>query len=592
MAGSPQDDISVKAELDSGQKRNRPERSSAQHRASIACIQCRTKHSRCDGYMPSCTRCKNDGKVCQYAKSRRGIRDPKKRNMIKDEASVTDQDTRTESTPSPNPPSIDNPLRSQMRLLDLYYANFHVAHSWLPPKPTYEQLLQEEPIEMRFLEATVDYIGSLYSSTDSTPLWERAYGMFQGPLPLTRWSVQALLSLSVASFGEENSIYRYLFGQAREYALQLGLQHKSYADEHDSIIAESCRRTYWGLYIHEMLLDMRDASGRQLLYLTKSNGCPELPCGEREYLECQDGKFPVQNPPHQHSSWAYLVGLMEIHDHYVASLLKGFELNLDALEETNQRITSWRLSLKDSRIDRVDDDGMVDMIIYHALALSYGLQIHSNTEAPEIARSRHSEYGGHSHGSVAPEPNVLLPHTLQPSLRLISLFVHIQPEKFSPSCMPYLKMVLDPLAASPDHRSRADFLLDNLKESGKFWSRSKTLLKTLEDMLMSATHGASHAAQFPAMATVPGTHSLSHTYEPLWYMSNTAGYMVPWPEYAAQSGMPWPGMLPQGFSDGSASSVVATTSGESFQSYSIEAEGSDGRSGTLSPHVKTEAQWR
>ncbi|KAJ4137459.1 hypothetical protein NW768_003046 [Fusarium equiseti] len=585
MAGSPQDDISVKTELDSGQKRNRPERSSAQHRASIACIQCRSKHSRCDGYMPSCTRCKNDGKVCQYAKSRRGIRDPKKRNMIKDEASMTDQDARTESTPSPNPPSIDNPFHSQKRLVDLYYANFHVAHSWLPPKLTYERILKENPIGMRFLEATVDYIGSRYSNIDSAPLWERAYQMFQDHLPLTHWSVQALLSLAVASFGEQHDSYRYIFSRAREYALQLGLQHKSYADGQDGIIAESCRRTYWGLYIHEMLLGMRDTSVHQLLYLTKSNGCPELPCGEWEY---QDDKFPVQNPRHEHSSWAYLIGLMDIHDHYVAQFLK-----VDALEEMNQRITSWRLSLGDSRIDRVDDDGMVDMILYHALALSYGLQIHfNNTRAPELARSEHSEYGGPSRGSVGTEPGVSLPHTLQPSLRLVSLFIHILPKKYSPSCIPYLGMVLEPLIAHSDHRSRAVFFLDILKKSGKCWSRSKTLSKILET-LMSAGHKTSPTAQFRTITTVPDTlaDSVPHTCEPLWYISNTAEYMVPWPDYAAQSGMPWPGMLPQGFHNGSASSAVATTSGESFQSFNIGSEGSDGRSGTLSPHVKTEAQW-
>lgn len=203
--------------------------------------------------------------------------------MIKDEASVTDQDARTESTPSPNPPSIDHPPRIQMRLLDLYYANFHVAHSWLPPKSSYEKLLKETPIGMRFLEATVDYIGSQYSNMDSTPLWERAYGMSQDHLPLSHWSVQALLSLSIAAFGEQNNAYRYLFRQAREFALQLGLQHKGYADGYNAIIAESCRRTYWGLYIQEMLLGMRDASTGPPLYLAKSNGCPELPCGEWEY---------------------------------------------------------------------------------------------------------------------------------------------------------------------------------------------------------------------------------------------------------------------------------------------------------------------
>jgi hypothetical protein len=56
---------------------------------------------------------------------------------------------------------------------------------------------------------------------------------------------------------------------------------------------------------------------------------------------------------------------MDINDHYVAQFL-----NVDALEETNQRITSWRLSLRDSRIDRLDDDGMADMILYHAVSAS------------------------------------------------------------------------------------------------------------------------------------------------------------------------------------------------------------------------------
>lgn len=93
------------------------------------------------------------------------------------------------------------------------------------------------------------------------------------------------------------------------------------------------------------------------------------------------------------------------------------------------------------------------------------------------------------------------------------------------------------------------------------------------------------------MTAVPDTHSVPHTYNPFWYMSNTAEYIGSWPECTAQSGMPWPGMMPQDFGDGSTSSAVATTSGEYFQNFNIEAEGSDGRSGTLSPHVKTEGQW-
>lgn len=293
MEDSPRDDISVQAELNSGQKRNRPERSNARVRASIACIPCRSKHTKCDGFLPSCTRCKEEGKRCEWPTSRRGIRDPTKRNMIKDEASTNDQDGMADSTPSPSLAGSDMPIHqpklqpshSQRHPLDLYYTNFHLTHSWLPPKETLKRIFEATPNDMRFLEAVIAYIASRYSSSmDSTLLWEQAYEMSHEPLPLTLWSVQALLSLSVASFGERDDSYRHLFSHACELALRLGLQHKAYADkEKDKVIAESCRRTYWGLVIHEMLLGMRNIHGHQSLCLTKSAERAELPCEEWEY---------------------------------------------------------------------------------------------------------------------------------------------------------------------------------------------------------------------------------------------------------------------------------------------------------------------
>jgi hypothetical protein len=196
---------------------------------------------------------------------------------------MADQDDTTKGTPKPSLSSFDNSLRSQTKTLDLYYANFHVAHPWVLPRETLEQHLKTTPNDMRFLEATIVYIASRCSKVDSRPLWERAYEMSRKHLPPTLWTVQALLSLSIASFGERDEFYRDLFIQARKLALHLGLQHKVYADKREKSVAESCRRTYWGLYVHEMLLDMRDTPSQPHLYLIKSTQGTELPCEEWEY---------------------------------------------------------------------------------------------------------------------------------------------------------------------------------------------------------------------------------------------------------------------------------------------------------------------
>jgi len=44
---------------------------------AVACVQCRTKHVRCDSKLPQCGRCARGGIACQYIQSRRGVRGPK-----------------------------------------------------------------------------------------------------------------------------------------------------------------------------------------------------------------------------------------------------------------------------------------------------------------------------------------------------------------------------------------------------------------------------------------------------------------------------------------------------------------------------------
>ncbi|KAG8351146.1 hypothetical protein FVEN_g10786 [Fusarium venenatum] len=595
MADSPQAGIPVRPELDSGQKRNRPERSNATVRASIACVPCRSRHTKCDGLLPHCTRCQEQGQKCYYVSSRRGIRDAKKRNMMRDEVPMTDQDDTAESTPSPNLSGFHSPLYNQSRSLDLYYANFHVAHSWAPPKPILELFLKEKPNDVRFLEATIMYIASRYSMVDTSSLRGRAFEMLHEQLPPTLWNVQALLSLSIASFGEQDNFYRCLFIQARELAQLGGLQPKAYADQQEGLVlAESCRRTYWGLYVHEMLLDMRDNSVQPSLYSAKLNEDTELPCEERNY---KTGAIPTPVTLAEHdrlgasydpSSWACLVDLVRIHDRRVAQFLGGcrWETSSDALEDTNQSIVSWRNKLKASKMEYVDEDGTVDMILYSALVISYGLQIRMHLHFENVRRATNTEHSNpyilRLHDSVAEKFDPSLPPVLHAPLRLVSVLNHFMAEKLSPSCVPELDQAAMLLKAKSCHKSKVDFFSSVLRKSSEYWSRSKMTLNYLEHAPMGAENGTLHAAQSRTMTAKVGvvTNIVPQADNPYWIMPSVFGY---YPELTPQSAMHWP---EQSFSGSPMLYAMPTTTAESFQSPAAEA----GSSGEQSSRVKAETQ--
>jgi hypothetical protein len=298
--------------MDNSQRRAGSTRSRATVRASLACVPCRTKHLKCDGGLPACVRCRLEERTCHYAKSRRGIRDPKKRDMMREgeDASTSPPtsslaETHGINTPSPEFYDFDitipvmKPLpggwsvskdsqrpgsSSTTFLLDLYYTYFHDSHSWLPPKAHLVRLLQNHPHDLRFMANTVAYIGSMYSTAiDSAPLRERAFAMACGPLLNSVWTVQALLIMAVAALGENRDDLAVGWMQrAAQMALELGLHHKSFADgEADSVLAESYRRTYWGLYVHGSMGAIRN--GGELFIIHTVPATVELPCDEWEY---------------------------------------------------------------------------------------------------------------------------------------------------------------------------------------------------------------------------------------------------------------------------------------------------------------------
>jgi hypothetical protein len=293
MARSSQDEVSPGVGLNSSQKRVSTRTSKVQKRISSACDPCRYKHIKCGGGTP-CTRCKEEGKPCHYTKSRRGVRKSKKTSMKKEETLVTDQDDSMESTPLPDliepgipfPQMIPSTPCSTIHPFELYYAHFHVTHSWLPPRKKLEDLCKTQPENLRFLVATVTYIGSLYlDNVDKTQLRQNAYRMSHDTLSQTIWSVQALLCLSVAEFGRHpGNVSKIMLNKASALASHLELQSKEFADrETDPVLAESCRRTYWGLYTHEMLLGLRQNQLYSTLYPPGPSFVVGLPCEDWDY---------------------------------------------------------------------------------------------------------------------------------------------------------------------------------------------------------------------------------------------------------------------------------------------------------------------
>ena len=288
-------------------------------RVSLACIQCRGRHVRCDAAKPTCSRCRSHGSACFYQKSRRGGLDRaalswrRAQAQRSQEQSMPNPDTSVTDPPSPPqslsgghslPPAestipfTDGVLVSDSttllpeasgvvseQLLQLYYANFHPAHPFVLP---FQRL--KERLDTGFsttLALVMQFIGSLYASAvPSEPLKERAReALTTIPPRPSGFEVQALILYGVALYwiDETEDGFR-VFGDSIGKALDMGMHRREYALLHgngDEILQESWRRTWWSLY-H---IDLMFAAHKHLQPFRTSNIITDvdLPCEEHEY---------------------------------------------------------------------------------------------------------------------------------------------------------------------------------------------------------------------------------------------------------------------------------------------------------------------
>ncbi|KAF6841882.1 C6 transcription factor [Colletotrichum musicola] len=531
-------------------------RSKATVRASLACVPCRSKHVKCDSALPACLRCRLEEKTCYYAKSRRGIRDPKKRSLINDPIGppMALTDTPSSSFPSPELAAFEFPINVVGRLpggwslhstaqfpdprtasptsflFDLYFTNFHDTHPWILPKPQLLHRIRADPQPFHFLASCIAYVGSLFSrAISSEELREKAFSLASGSLPITPWTVQGLLILSVAASGENRmDLSCGWMDAATQMALDLGMHERGFADaEVDAFLAESFRRTYWALYFHSNMRAVRDDSPTFTLFRIAAT--TELPCEEWEYqsgeipqpisLRQYDARDPMDD--RSYSSWTYLIDLCRLCGELILPMpTLPHELLANTVDRADSRIVSWLIRLPKWKQQLVDGGGAVDMILFHAMAYAHSLRIRMQLPVGALGlgirdllslgplfKTRGASSSPSQRSFAAPYEWQEGSTALQAGLSTIGLFnFSLPPVRYSPACiiglwraaLPLLDARMYGAAESPALREKLELLLSVLKVAGEMWPIAKSIGIEVSDVLreVDATNNRNMVTNF------------------------------------------------------------------------------------------------
>lgn len=295
-------------------------------RSSLACLPCRSRHLKCDGSRPECSRCLRVGKTCSYAQSRRGGLDraaltERRRNMglawnqpatqssspptptvtshsgrldisdpsipVTNRSSTGTANSTTYPTPPDSVPSDPQNLKDDV-LIESYYEKFHSFHPFIIPRGHMLRLYRD-PIRQARLKpilAAMRLIGHIYLHKEwSDARRESIESCLRQIPPTDPFIIQARMLYSIPLFwyGYKAEAKQQM-DMASQLSRQLGIFNQSFAyDQGDlePVMVESWRRTWWQLYI----LDCYYAGtlGTRELSFEDIEPTTELPCEDSEY---------------------------------------------------------------------------------------------------------------------------------------------------------------------------------------------------------------------------------------------------------------------------------------------------------------------
>lgn len=303
---------------------------------------------------------------------------------------------------------------------------FHKAHPYLLPQYHFRNRLHSDPDSLKHILPVMQYIGSFYASeVSSTELYAAVMNQLDVPdLPPNGFTVQMLLLTAIAVHCDgELEKGRAILDRAISLALDLRMQSRAFATmERDPVLAESWRRTFWGLYISDAYFaTMRRAPmftyvdrladrwryTNQIYSLHSIEVDVEIPCEECDYDgiiprpktldEYESRDFEDETPVF--SSYAYLIDLVRISgsllplDTMPAEYLESAVANADAM------LVNWKLHLPKQKQSVIDKNEEIDEILFQAHNFLQILLVHIHRP---LSRLYHSPIEKISH--CAPPP--------------------------------------------------------------------------------------------------------------------------------------------------------------------------------------------
>lgn len=290
----------------------------AKTRVSLACVPCRSRHSRCDAIHPTCSQCRDTSRTCEYAKSRRNRTKFARSNLHQQSSREQRPEWRAQEVQEvQHPPAVQ--LRSDLdfdhephtmpsidrssasisdaspgpkkhsKMLNTYYASFHRAHPVVLPSHTMKQRLHNNEHSIRHLLPTMQFIASLYeadplNTSETRPRIEDIVSSIESP-PSDGFTVQALLLVAIATHSNDDFVYaRELLDKAIQSALAMGMSNQSFArdnGEGDPVLEESWRRTWWLLYMTDGIFSRIRHCWTFSLHGVRAD--VDLPCEEALY---------------------------------------------------------------------------------------------------------------------------------------------------------------------------------------------------------------------------------------------------------------------------------------------------------------------
>ena len=297
-------------------------------RVVLACIQCRSRHVKCDSNHPICNRCRRDGKECIYQKSRRGGLDKaalaRRRLRLQQEAEEAEEAKKKqeESVPTYESSSHTTPLSSlhdddfvsdrpaieslrvqeqqqfpastelsfqisDERLLELFYENFWSAFPIVIPLQYYRSRRLLTDHGLSDLSLVLEWIGSLYASWCPSEQYYQAAceAMNSAFLLHTPFNVQALMLFAVAQHHQDLVLEsRKTLDMAIMVALGLDMNKREFAQlygEANPVLEESWRRTWYILTITEQHFAV--VMNSPIYRLANVSNDVDLPCDDEFY---------------------------------------------------------------------------------------------------------------------------------------------------------------------------------------------------------------------------------------------------------------------------------------------------------------------